>query len=199
MNWQDLLINLALALVVLLPITYSGATALYDWLVSKLPKNAQALLATHEAQIHAEIKTAVDAIEQTMWKAPPAARKQKAMELAGQLIAALPIPEKYKPIAAKVDALIEQMVGQLPDTFTHDDSSATPIFQDTVKPGNVSNPFLDTKPQILNPLPPVTAPMPTVNSVDYSVSATQQYPTYNSTVTSTNSAVPLADPSTGAL
>jgi hypothetical protein len=137
-----------------LPLIAALAFALYTWLESKLPANTQKVLAAHEAQVHNIITTVVTAIEQTTPYASNKTKKQNALLDINQIMA----DEKARPMSATwIDTMLEEIVSMLPATY--DRSDTTPE----------DNPLLDTVTQtapksgiILNPLPPITQPLPVV-------------------------------------
>jgi hypothetical protein len=153
MNWQDIGTTVLFLVLALVPISgiVSGAMALYKWLESKLPAQAQATLAAHEAQVRSIITTVVTAIEQRIPEAPNEVKKQKAMEKINQIMVDDKVPETS---ITWIDTMLEEIVSKLPATYDHSDETTAavasnnasyptnPLLPKSAKPAAV-NPFLD--------------------------------------------------------
>jgi hypothetical protein len=143
-----------LLIVAVVPVSaiLSAAWALYDWLISRLPKNVQAVMITHEAQIRSIITTVVDAVEQSMPGESGKDKKAAAVAQAEDIFNNLPLPKSIpKPSPALVNALIEQMVAYLP--------KKKPLYTEPAKSVSTSNSFNDAMTQA------TTVPLPTVSAV----------------------------------
>jgi len=138
-------------IIAAIPVTaiISLAYALYDWLISRLPKNVQTMMIAHESQIRRVITTVVDAIEQSMPGETGISKKAQAVAMATDIFDNLPLPKSIpKPSPALIDALIEQSVAYLPPP-------KKPLYAES-KPTSDSNVFVDTTP---------TTPLPTFSAV----------------------------------
>jgi len=143
-SYPVVIITLILAFIPVSAIL-SAAWFLYDWLISRLPKNVQTMMIAHEAQIRRVITSVVDAVEQQMQGADGADKKAEAIDKARAIFENLPLPKSIpQPSDELIDTLIEQAVAYLPK-----DTKPLPV--EPAKPASDTNTFTDPTPTV--PLP----------------------------------------------
>lgn len=111
--------------VSLVPISVivGAVMALFEWLTSKLPKNAQAVLREHEAQIRRIVETVVTAVEQRIPYEPNDVKKKTAMDKINQILIDHKVPETS---VTWINAMVEEMVAKLPETYDHTEDAPEP-------------------------------------------------------------------------
>jgi hypothetical protein len=169
-SYPVVIITLILAFIPVSAIL-SAAWFLYDWLISRLPRNVQAVLITHQDQVRRIITSVVDAVEQQMQGEDGADKKAEAIDKAKAIFENLPLPKSIpQPSDELIDTLIEQAVAYLP-------KDAKPLPVEPAKPASTTNTFTDPTPTVPLPyvgvtgIPPVvtwnsTRPSPLVPALD---------------------------------